>query len=518
MRTGKITMLTALLAAALPGQGLEAAKLLKLPTDTWPTYNGDYSGRRYSPLTQVNSSNVGSLTLAWAFRANSVAIKSTPLEVQGILYFTVPEHVWAVDARTGRRIWHYQYTSDGGDRIGNRGLGMYGNWLFFETPDGFLVSLNAKDGKERWKVELADVKLGYFATMAPLVIGNHVIAGVSGDVTDIPGYLDALDPETGKLQWRWYTAPKPGEPGSETWPENSDAITHGGGMTWMTGTYDPELNLLYWGTGNPNPVLAGEGRTGDNLYTCSIVALNPDTGKLVWHFQPSPHDVHDWDAVQTPVLFDGEFGGRKRKLVAQASRNGYFFVLDRVTGEHLLTTPFVETNWAKGIDSSGRPIRDTRKDPQPDGSLVSPGSDGATNWMSPTFDPETGLFYVSARRLYSVFYRTAEGKPEGWGGRDHNLWAESVIQAIDYQTGKIRWSHDIGPGQGIAGLLSTAGKLLFTGDNSGNLLALDPATGRSLWHVNVGQMLASPMTYELDGRQYLLFAIQDILYAFALPK
>jgi len=508
----------ALLAATMAGQGLDPAALLKLPTDSWPTYNGDYSGRRYSPLSQVNASNVASLTLAWVYRANSVPIKSTPLEVNGILYFSIPDHVWAVDARTGREIWHYKYTSNGGDHIGNRGVGMYGDWLYFETPDGFLVCLNARDGKERWKVELADVKLGYFATMAPLIIRNHVIAGVSGDVTDIPGYLDARDPETGKLQWRWYTAPQPGEPGSETWPKDSDAITHGGGMTWITGTYDPELNLLYWGTGNPNPVLAGEGRAGDNLYTCSIVALNPDTGKLVWHFQPSPHDVHDWDAVQTPVLFDGEFGGQKRKLVAQASRNGYFFVLDRTNGKNLLTAPFIETNWAKGIDAAGRPIRDLQKDPTRDGSLVSPGSDGATNWMAPTFDPDTGLFYVSARRLYSVFYLTAEGKAEGWGGRDRNLWAESVIQAIDYRTGKIRWSHEIGRGEGIAGLLTTAGKLLFTADNSANLLALDPATGRTLWHVNIGgRVVASPMTYELAGRQYVLFAVQDTLYAFALP-
>jgi len=510
--------LWAIAAPLLAAQALDPSALLKLPTDTWPTYNGDYSGRRYSPLAQINASNVGSLTLAWTYRSNSVSIKSTPLEVNGVLYLTVPDNVWAVDARTGHEIWHYKYTSNGGDHIGNRGVGMYGNWLFFETPDGFLVSLNASDGKERWKVELADVKLGYFSTMAPLIIGNHVIVGVSGDVTDVPGFLDSRDPETGQLQWKWFTEPKAGEPGSETWPKEGDAIEHGGGMTWMTGTYDPELNLLYWGTGNPNPVLAGAGRTGDNLYTCSIVALNPDTGKLVWHFQPSPHDVHDWDAVETPVLFDAEFGGVKRKLIAQASRNGYFFVLDRINGKNLLTAPFIETNWAKGIDSKGQPIRDVRKDPAPDGSLVSPGSDGATNWMSPTFDPETGLFYVSARRQFSEFYLTAEGKAEGWGGRDSNLWSEAVIQAIDYQTGKIRWSHEIGSGEGVAGLMTTAGKVLFTADNSNNLLALDPATGRTLWHLNMGgRVFSSPMTYELGGRQYVLFAVQDCLYAFVVP-
>ena len=333
------------------------------------------------------------------------------------------------------------------------------------------------------------------------------------------GLLESLDPDTGKMQWRWYTAPKKGDPGSDTWPSEGDAITHGGGMTWMTGTYDPELNLLYWGTGNPNPVLAGAGRVGDNLWTCSIVAVNPDTGKLVWYFQPSPHDVHDWDAVQTPVLFDAEFQGAPRKLIAQASRNGYFFVLDRATGKHLLTAPFVETNWASGIDKRGIPIAKPDREPSADGSLVEPGSDGATNWMAPSFDPDSGLFYVSARKMFSIFYLTAVGKAEGWGGRDRNLWAESKLQAIDYQTGKIRWSFDLGPGEDTAGILTTAGKLLITADNSNNLIILNPATGKTLWHLPAGgRMAMSPMTYELAGRQYILTAVNDMIYAWSLPE
>jgi alcohol dehydrogenase (cytochrome c) len=287
----------------------------------------------------------------------------------------------------------------------------------------------------------------------------------------------------------------------------------------MTGTYDPELNLLYWGTGNPNPVLAGAGRVGDNLWTCSIVAVNPDTGKLVWYFQPSPHDVHDWDAVQTPVLFDAEFQGAPRKLIAQASRNGYFFVLDRATGKHLLTAPFVETNWASGIDKRGIPIAKPDREPSADGSLVEPGSDGATNWMAPSFDPDSGLFYVSARKMFSIFYLTAVGKAEGWGGRDRNLWAESKLQAIDYQTGKIRWSFDLGPGEDTAGILTTAGKLLITADNSNNLIILNPATGKTLWHLPAGgRMAMSPMTYELAGRQYILTAVNDMIYAWSLPE
>jgi acido-empty-quinoprotein group A len=504
-------------APQIAAQELDPAALSKPATDTWPTYNGDYSGKRFSPLDQINASNVSSLALAWVFHPPASTIKSTPLEVNGVLYFTVPDNVWAVDARYGREIWHYHRASEG-DHIGNRGLAMYKNWLYFTTPDSHLVCLDAKDGTVRWIVELADPKLGYFATMAPLIVRNHVIVGVSGDVTDIRGFLESLDPETGTIQWRWYTEPDPGQPGSETWPKDPDALLHGGGMTWMTGTYDPDLNLLYWGTGNPNPVLAGDARPGDNLYTCSIVALNPDTGKLAWYFQPSPHDVHDWDAVETPVLFDAEFNGKPRKLLAQASRNGFYFLLDRTNGQHLVTAPFIDQTWAKGVDSRGRPIAKPESAPSPDGALVEPGSDGASNWMAPSFDPQTGLFYVTARRIFSIFYLTTTGKAEGWAGRDINLWANSTLRALDYRTGKVVWNHELGNGESISGILTTAGHLLFSADNSGNLLALDPATGKTLWHLNAGGKLdASPMTYQLDGRQYLLFAVQDILYAFALP-
>ena len=511
-------LLAGTFATRVIAQELEPPALLRPATDTWPTYNGDYSGMRYSTLDQINAGNIQSLTVAWAFHARGGVLKSTPLEVNGILYFTAPDNVWAVDARYGRQVWHYKRPSEG-DHIGNRGVAMYKNWLYFETPDAHLICLDARDGKVRWDVELADGKLGYFATMAPLVIRDHVIVGVSGDVTDVRGFLQSVDPETGKIQWRWYTTPEPGEPGSETWPKDNDAILHGGGMTWMTGTYDPALNLLYWGIGNPNPVLAGEGRPGDNLYTCSIVALNPDTGKLVWHFQPSPHDVHDWDAVQTPVWFDADFKGKKRKLLAQASRNGFFFVLDRTTGEHLVTAPFIDQTWSSGIDAKGRPIAKPEATPSPDGALVEPGSDGSTNWMAPSFDPQTGLFYVNARRIFSVYYNTVTSKAEGWGGRDRILWANSTLRAVDYHTGKIVWNHEIGEGEGLAGILTTAGRLLFSADNAENLLALDPATGKTLWHLNLGGPLqASPMTYQLDGRQYLIFPVMDVLYAFTLPE
>lgn len=497
-------------------RGLDAQAITKPLAQDWLTFNGDYSGRRYSPLNQINQGNVKKLTLAWVLQPQSVAIKSMPLEVNGILYFTTPENVWAADARTGKILWHYLRPAAGG-HIGHRGVGMYKDWLYFTTPDCRLVSLDAKTGKERWNIELADPKLGYYSTMSPLIIRNHVVVGVSGDSTDIPGFLASVDPETGQRQWRWNTEPQPGEPGSETWPKGTDAIAHGGGMTWLTGTYDPELNQLYWGTGNPNPVLNGDERKGDNLYTCTIISLNPDTGKMNWHFQPSPHDTHDWDAVQTPVIFDDMYQGASRKLLAQGSRNGYFFLLDRVTGKRLVTAPFLPTNWAKGLNENGQPVPDPAKEPKPEGTLVSPGSDGAANWMAPSFSPDTKLFYLNARRIWSIFYMTAEGKPEGWAGLDRNLWANSVLEAIDYTTGKIRWKHELGNGEVGAGLLSTAGNLLFTADTASNLLALDPATGKTIWHVNLGAPMASaPMTYQLGGKQYLLTPAGGSIFAWTL--
>jgi acido-empty-quinoprotein group A len=500
-------------------QGLDPAKLLEAATDTWSSYHGDYSGRHHSPLSQINAGNVKNLSLAWVYRANQAAIKSEPLEINGILYFTVPDHVWAVDARTGRELWHYVWKSKSGTHIGNRGVGVYGNWLYFETPDAYLVSLNIRDGKERWHKELADVALEYFGTPAPMVIGNHILVGVSGDSMDVPGFLEARDPETGDLQWRWYTTPRPGQPGAETWP-NPDAMAHGGGMTWMPGTYDPQLNLLYWATGNPNPVMAGQGRLGDDLWTCSIVALNPDNGKLVWAFQASPHDTHDWDAVQVPVLIDGEIDGKPRKLLAQASRNGYYFLLDRTNGKNLLSVPYVPINWSTGVNANGNPQRDLKKDPSTSGTLVEPSAHGGTNWQTPAFNPGLGLFFLHAERSYSVFFLTDTGeKPEGYGGRDDKIWAEEFIQALDYKSGKVRWRHDIGRGMNYMSMLSTQGQLLFSGDNSGNALALAPADGKTLWHANLGGIMNNaPITYELDGRQYLLLAANDSLFAFTLPS
>jgi alcohol dehydrogenase (cytochrome c) len=399
------TALSLLLAGTvLIAQGTVAPEnLLRPTTDSWPMYNGDYSGRRFSALTTINTSTVQSMTLAWVYRPNPgnvpaggggqtvVTIKGTPVVANGVLYVSIPDHVWAIDARSGRELWHATWPSKGGWHIGNRGVAVLGRTVYVETPDCNLVALDSRDGREKWRTEICDLEQFYYASAAPLVVGNHVIVGVSGDDLDIPGYIQAHDPETGARQWRWNVYPEPGTPEAKTWP-SVEAMMHSGGMTWGSTTYDPDLNLIYFGTGNPQPVINGRKRQGDNLFTESIVALNPDSGKLVWYFQSSPHDTHDWDATQTPVLFDGQVDGQPRKLLAQASRNGWFFVLDRATGKNIRSTEYVKTNWTKALDAKGQPIPDPKKEPQTDGALVSPNQGGVQNWAPPSFSPQSGLF------------------------------------------------------------------------------------------------------------------------------
>jgi acido-empty-quinoprotein group A len=536
------------LAADVP-RGLDPALLTKPPTDSWPTYHGDYSGRRYSTLSQINADNVKGLSLAWIYRANTSAqgaqtggegpdtpppgtggfgldIKSTPLLVNGVLYLTAPDNVWAVDPRTGREIWHFYWKTRGGIHIGNRGVGMYGNWLYFLTPDNYFVCIDAATGKERWHKEIANVKREYFSTAAPIVVRNHIIIGVGGDSLDVPGYLESRDPDTGELQWRWYTTPRPGEPGSETWPDKY-SMEHGGGMPWLPGSYDAELNLYYFGTGNANPVLSGHSRLGDNLWTASIVAVNADTGKMAWYYQATPHDTHDWDAAQTPVMIDGVIDGKPRKLLAQANRNGHFFLLDRTNGKHILTAPFIDSiNWTKEINKKGQPVGNPEKEASIPGALVSPTTDGATNWPPPSFNPDTGLFYVGTTRGVSMFYLTdTDPRPQGWAAAERhvgNLGTE--LKAIDYKTGKIVWSRPLavsvwGAGGGSMGLLSTAGKLLFGNDGGGNFVAYDAATGKPLWHAGLGNNTTNgPQTFLLDGRQYVVVGAGDQLFAFTLQQ
>jgi alcohol dehydrogenase (cytochrome c) len=495
--------------AAVWAQGVDHSMLLEPPADSWPQYHGTYNGQRHSKLEQITPQNVGNLTLAWAFQSKqAMDIKSTPLMVDGVLYFTVPDKVWAVNALSGQQLWQYTYPPNRGLHIGNRGLGMYKDSLYFLVPDGHLVSLNAKDGSVRWIVQVADATKGYWTSMAPLVVGNHVLVGTSGDFDNLVGYIRSVDPETGQTQWQWNATPPLGTPGATT-----------GGNTWMTGTYDPDLNLVYWGTGNPTPVLTASTRPGNDLYTCSIVALNPDTGKLAWAFQPSPHDTHDWDAAETPVLIDGMFQGKPRKMLLQSSRNGYFFVLDRTDGSSLLTVPFGPVNWSLGVDKGGHPIPDPAKEPSRDGRLIAPDEGGMTNFRSPSFDPKTGLFIVSAHPSYSIYFAKPADGTYGWAGADYDLWSKGVIEAIDYQTGKIRWTHELGAGTPTAGILTTSSGLTFTGDIRGNVLALETNTGKTLWHAGSGGRIStSPITYELGGHQYLLTSSGGVIFAWALPQ
>jgi alcohol dehydrogenase (cytochrome c) len=555
------TSLCILPAIGIAQGPLNPADLLKPLGESWPTYSGDYSGKRWSSLKLIDQSNVKNLTLAWVGTvtagppgagaaagggfgggggrggggggggttivggegpdpapgaAATARIAGAILEVNGILYFSAPDNAWAVDARTGRTLWHYFWKTKGGTHIGNRGLGMYGNWLYMETPDDYLVSLDARTGKERWHKVISDFSQQYFSTVAPIVIGNHILVG-TGDDLDSPGYLQSVDPETGDLQWKKYLVPmKEGDPGLNTWP-SLDAAQHGGAQPWIPGAYDPDTHLYIIGTGNPTPAYT-KGRDGDNLFTCSLVALDVDTGNMKWYFQTSPHETHDWDSTQTPVFIDAMFNGKMRKLVLQATRNGYFFVLDRVTGEHLVTSRFSQANWALNIDKEGHPRPNPMKDPIVPGALVSPTNGGSTNWPPPAFSPEAGLFFVRENNGFAMYYLT-EGDPRGamgLGGKEEDGVGStgSYITAIDYKTGKIAWRHE-SLGGGGGGLLTTAGNLLFGGDDGG-IVAFAPATGKTLWNSRIGGLSNAPETYMLDGHQYLLCLSGETLYAFTL--
>jgi alcohol dehydrogenase (cytochrome c) len=538
------------------GRGVDPADLLKPLADSWPTYSGDYTGKRYSALTQVNRLNVKNLTLAWTmsltggagtgggggrgrgggggggvivggegtgdFGGGGVTIKGTPLMVDGTLYVSSPDNAWAIDARDGRELWHYFWKTRGGTHIANRGLGMWNGYLYMATPDNYLVSLDAKTGRERWHKTIADFNQQYFSTSAPLVVGNHVIVGTGNDL-DTPGFLQSFDVETGELQWKFYTVPmNPGDPGLDTWA-NLEAARHGGGMPWLPGVYDPETKLYIFGTGNPIPAYTVGRGEGDNLFTCALIAVNVDTGKMAWYFQTSPHDMHDWDSAQTPVLIDGIVKGKKRKLVSTAARNGYFFTVDRVTGENVVTSKYgTSTNWVKSIDANGSLRRDPGKDPIVPGSIVSPTAGGTVNWEPPAFSPETGYVYVPERNGISIFYLT-DPDPRGsmgLGGKDEvNVGnGGNFLTAIDYRTGKIGWRHRYpgNGGGGGGGVLATAGKLVFAGDAGGNIVAHDAFTGTPLWHSHIGGVTNAPQTYRVDGRQYVLVATGDTLFAFVL--
>lgn len=485
--------------------------LLHPPADAWLTYHGEYNGQRHSQLTAITPDNVASLQQVWRFQTGqNQAIKASPILVDGVLYLTTPDNLWAIDARTGKQRWHYRHPFNDAFHIGHRGAAVYKDTVYLTTPDCHLIAFNRLDGKVKWDVIIADAKRGYWSSNAPLVVREHVLVGVSGDFDNVPGQLKSFDADTGKTQWVFYSTPPAGA-------KESASGGAAGGQMWTTGTYDPELNLVFVGTGNPTPVLNGSVRPGDNPWTCSIVALNPDTGKMVWGFQVSPHDTHDWDANEVPVLADAEFGGQPRKLVMQASRNGYFFVLDRTDGKSLLAAPFATVNWAKGIDSLGRPIPDPAKDPTRDGVLVAPNEAGATNFRPPSFDAKTGFLIVNAQDGYGIYFFKSEHGDYGWAGADYNVAGKSFLRAIDYRTGKIAWEHAIGDGAGTAGVLTTESGLTISGDNRVSVMALRTRDGATLWHHSIGKVQNAPITYQLDGKQYLVVGGGESLYAFALP-
>jgi acido-empty-quinoprotein group A len=538
-----------LIAAALvsaPARTQAVQDYSKPDPNAWQTYHGDYSGKHFSPLKQITTENVHGLTLAWTYRLNTstegaivtvsptpntgrsnsfgASIKSIPIVSDGVAYFTMVGNAYAVDVRTGKEIWHHVW--QGRSAIGNRGMALRGDSLFLETPDNHVISLDKRTGKFLWQQSLAGPGATNFSTAAPLLIRNHLIVGVGGDSGRNNGWLDSRDPATGELQWRWYTTPKAGEPGFETWPDEKSASL-GAGAPWQPPTYDPELNLLYVTTGNPTSAFNGLGREGSNLYTCSVVALNPDTGKLVWYYQISPHDTHDWDATEVPVLIDGTIDGKPRKLLATTNRNGYYFLLDRTNGKPIVVKKMLKSaNGFKGVDANQVLIPDPDNAPSLGGALASPDSDGSTNYPAPSFDPETGLFYTNLSDGYSIFYLNVDkSDPTGFGARGteyHTGVHFASLRALDYRTGETKWElkYPEDPGfytSSYPGVLTTSGGVLFSGDPSNNFIAFDVRTGKPLWHTQLTNIVSdSPITFMMDGKQYIMVAGGDTLYAFKL--
>jgi alcohol dehydrogenase (cytochrome c) len=516
--------LLAILLIALPASGqVKYDEILQGPGANWLTYHGDYQGSRHSRLKQITRDNVAKLVPKWTYHVEGAThLEAAPLVSNGVMYVTNTNEVDALDARTGRRIWQYR-DDQSSQQSPNRGVALLGDRVFFLTGDVHLVALHRNTGAVLWHKQYALASKGYIATLAPLALKDRIIVGVGGGDSGTRGFVAALSAATGEELWRFWTIPARGEPGSETWGDFP--AEYAGGATWMTGTFDPELNLIYWPTGNPWPDMYAQGRHGDNLYTCSIVALDADTGKLKWYFQFTPHDTHDWDAQSIPVLVNFDFQGRRRKLLLHPNRNGFFYVLDRTNGQFLHATPFVQKlNWATGVDATGHPIEVPNMEPTREGRRVCPSMRGASNWMSPSYDPETGLLYVPALEQCDIYTR-AETAPEPMkglmGGGAEQIPSEPgkfFLRALDPSTGAKRWEYPMtGLATMWAGTLSTAGGLVFFGDDDGQLVALNARTGRYLWHYFMGQPLsASPMTFSVDGNQYVCIAAATDVFTFGL--
>ncbi|MFQ5929078.1 MAG: pyrroloquinoline quinone-dependent dehydrogenase [Acidobacteriota bacterium] len=494
----------------------------------WLIYSGNYASHRHSGLSQINRDNVMKLELNWVYQFRTLQkVEVTPIVVDGIMYATQPPNdVYALDTETGRPFWSYKRLLP--EKINtccgqvNRGLAILGDRLYMGTVDAHLVALDARTGTVLWDVEVADYKAGHSVTVAPLAVKDKIIVGISGGEYGIRGFLDAYDANSGKRVWRFYTVPGPGEPGNDTW--EGDSWKTGGAPTWVTGSFDPQLNLIYWGTGNPGPDWNGEVRKGDNLYSDCVLALDADSGELKWFFQFTPHDVHDWDSTEIPVLIDANFRGRPRKLMLFANRNAFYYVLDRETGEFLLARPFAQQTWAERIDSKGRPIRKPNTAPSVEGTLVYPGVQGGTNWYSPSYSPVTGLFYLSVWEYASIYFMgdapyspgnrfigsVPQGVPDdpGWG----------AVRALVPETGAMKWEYRLHT-KPQAGILSTATNLVFGGTNEGHFFALDAETGKELWHAQTGGVIvAGPISYLSQGKQNIAIAAGSAIFSFGLEE
>ncbi|MCY4600575.1 MAG: PQQ-dependent dehydrogenase, methanol/ethanol family [Acidobacteria bacterium] len=538
----RVAFAAALLIAAAPAAGQESGggfapsfspvtweRLVNAVGEphNWLMYSGTFDSKRFSRLDQIHRGNVGNLELKWAYQIPIIdRAETTPLVVDGVMFITeAPSNVVAVDAATGGRYWRYDHELPDDLRLccgrNNRGVAILGQTLFMSTLDAHLVAIDAVSGNLLWDAEVADYRAGYSKTAAPLIVKDKVVTGIAGGEFGIRGFLDSYDAESGAREWRTYTIPGPDHPHNQTWA--GDSWRTGGSPTWITVSYDPELNLVYWGTGNPGPDYNGAMRLGDNLYSDSVIALDGDTGELSWHFQFTPHDVHDWDAIQIPVLADIEFEGQPRKALLWANRNAFFYTLDRATGEFLLGEPFARQTWAERLDEQGRPIRIPGTFPTPEGTVVSPPVLGGTNWWSPAYSPRTGLFYVNAFDGESKFFvrddeytagvRFAGGGPQGVEAIDNYV---NAIRAIDPTTAERRWEFRITP-HSRAGILATAGDLVFSGSIDGYFYALDAETGEELWHIALGALVqAAPITYAVEGRQYITIAAGNVVYTFGL--
>jgi alcohol dehydrogenase (cytochrome c) len=510
------------------GLMLVAAAMLTAQTKSgeWRTYGQNTQGWRFSDLTQIDTRTVGRLAPEWIHQTGiNGGWETTPLVFDGLMYLAGPSNnSWALDALTGKPVWHVHKTPPKKLNLCcgevNRGFAVLGDKLFRVNIEGSIVALDVKSGLTLWETRFADHLKGYSATAAPLVVKNLVVTGMAGAEFGTRGFIDAYDSDTGKRVWRFQTVPGDGDPGRESWSGNSWQL--GGGSTWITGTYDPDLNLIYWGIGNPGPDMDGDVRGGDNLYTCSVVALDADTGKLKWYYQFTPHDVHDWDAISDPVLVDLTMHGRKVKALIQANRNGFYYALDRTNGKVLAAKAYTKVTWAKGIGADGRPILIPGQEPTEEGNRVCPGLGGGHNWQATAYSPQTNLYYFPSSEECHLFYKTKQGFTEGqWfqasnvenAPREHGTGS---IIAVDPTTGDTKWHFDMVSGPS-AGILATAGGLVFSGDGQGYLFALDARTGKVLWKFQTGGSIgAPPISYSLNGKQYIAVAAGGSILAFAL--